>query len=179
MGVRASHAMPDLAHAQRVPRTRRRRRLRRLPSALVATRVSATKVWAALATVDGFDEGASVFSDNDRDRAYYVNGTQVAHTEADGTSAPRPRATPTHLALRLTRKLISADRDRLRANARVERRSKSSDWIMIDLVGATDEDLAEILYLAEQTASAHRASPGTPTKPPPDGADLARRRRFH
>ena len=120
-------------------------------------------LWTALGTVDDFAEGSSIFSNDDADRAYFVNGTQVASMHTEG-----------RLELRLTRKVISAHRPRLKAEPSVALRS-SSDWITVDL----DADPALVLELAELAAAAHRPPPGVTTKPPPTGADLERRRRFH
>ena len=41
------------------------------------------------------------------------------------------------------------------------------------------KDLPLIVELAEMAAAAHRPPSGYAVKPPPTGADLARRRRFH
>ena len=122
------------------------------------------RLWRRLAEVDGFLEGASVFSQSDDDRAYFVNGTQVASERAG------------ELELRLTRPVIRAHRDRLKADPRVGLRP-SSDWTTVVARGPKDDGL--VLELAELTAAAHRPPPGAPAKPPPTGADLARRRRFH
>jgi hypothetical protein len=118
-----------------------------------------------LSTVDGFMEGASIFSESDDDRAYFVNGTQVAN--ADGPQ----------LALRLTRKVISEHRQRLKAEVSVDLRRSGSDWIIVDVSGDADCDL--VMDLAPLVAAAHWPSGGGALKPPPEGAELARRRRFH
>jgi len=119
-------------------------------------------LWRALRTIDGFAEGSSIFSNDDADRAYFVNGTQVASMH-DG------------LELRLTRKVISEHRARLKENPHVDLRRSGSDWIVLD--PAAPVELA--LELAELAAAAHRPPPGVTAKPPPTGADLERRRRFH
>ena len=123
------------------------------------------RAWEALAAIDGFEEGSSIFSDDDADRAWFVNGTQVANTTDDG------------LELRLTRKVISAHRSRLKADDRVLLRRSGSDWIGVVVEEPPDVDLA--LELAQLAAQAHLPPPGTPRKPPPSGPDLERRRRFH
>ncbi len=122
-------------------------------------------VWKKLATVDGFAEGSSIFSDDDADLAYFVNGTQVANTNPEGDI----------LGFRLTRKVISAHRARLKAEPEVTLQRSGSDWLLV----AMGADLALILELAELAAEAHRPPPGVTAKPPPTGADLARRRKFH
>ena len=123
------------------------------------------KLWRDLGKVDGFAEGASIFSDSDDDRAYFVNGTQVANVEDD------------HLGLRLTRRVISAHRPELRAHASVDLRRSGSDWIVVHIASPADAQLA--LRLATFAADAHRPADGSPLRPPPEGAELARRRRFH
>jgi hypothetical protein len=40
-------------------------------------------------------------------------------------------------------------------------------------------DTALVVELAELAAAQYRPSDGSPCKPPPEGTDLARRRRFH
>jgi hypothetical protein len=123
-------------------------------------------IWKALSEIDGFDEGSSIFSEDDADRAFFVDGTQVANIVKGHT-----------IALRLTRKQISAHRDRLVADSHVERRSRNSDWIGIRIDQHTD--LALLHELARIVAEVHRPPPGVPPKPPPSGTELARRRRFH
>jgi hypothetical protein len=124
----------------------------------------AKRIWRALGTIEGFEEGSSIFSDDDAERAWFVDGTQVAHLVGGDT-----------LGLRLTRRNISALRARLKGDPQIELRR--SDWIRIRI---DDElDLAWILELAEATAAAHRPPPGVPPRMPPHGAELARRRRFH
>jgi hypothetical protein len=129
----------------------------------VASRTTRT-VWRALAEVEGFAEGCSIFGGDD-DPAYFVNGTQVANLVDDD------------LALRLTRKVISTHRPQLKADERVDLLRSGSDWIGVRLTSV--KDLPFVLELAERAAEAHRPPPGVSAKPPPTGADLARRRRFH
>ena len=123
------------------------------------------KLWKDLSTIDGFMEGASIFSESDDDRAYFVNGTQVAN--ADGNK----------LGLRLTRTVISEHRKRLKALPAVDLRRSGSDWIVIEVNGDADCDL--VMSLAPLAAGAHWPAAGGVLKPPPEGAELARRRRFH
>jgi hypothetical protein len=124
----------------------------------------AKRVWRALGAIEGFEEGSSIFSDDDAERAWFVDGTQVANLVRGDT-----------LGLRLTRRNISALRARLKADPHIELRR--SDWIRIRL--DADVNLDWILELAETAAAAHRPPPGVPPRMPPRGADLARRRRFH
>lgn len=123
----------------------------------------ATRARRCLLAIDGVVESDSAFSEDD---AFWVNGKQVAHFTADGL-----------LQLRLTRAVISNQRSRLRADPRIELRQSTSDWIKLHLDGAGD--LALLRELAELAAAVHRAAPGTTPAPPPVGAALARRRRFH
>jgi hypothetical protein len=59
----------------------------------------------------------------------------------------------------------------------VRRHGASSDWI--DVRFASAGDVAFVLEMVEIAVAAHRAPNGTTPKPPPVGADLARRKRFH
>jgi len=120
-------------------------------------------VWRALRRIDGFAEGSSIFSDDDDDLAYFVNGTQVANLVGD------------RLGLRLTRKVISAHRPRLKAHPHVDLLRSGGDWIAVSV----EADVPFVLELAELAAAAHRPPAGVTAKPPPTGADLARRRKFH
>ena len=97
--------------------------------------------------------------------AYWVNAKQLANPMGDD-----------ELAIRLTRKVISQHRARLKADERVELRG-SSDWI--GLLVTKPGDAAFVVELCELAAAVYRPTDGSPCKPPPEGADLARRRRFH
>ena len=123
------------------------------------------RTWKALAAVPDFELGDNIFGGDD-DPAYWVNATQVANLVGDHG-----------LALRLTRKLISAHRPQLAADDRVDLLRRGGDWIGLTIEKPSDTELA--LQLAELTAAAHRPADGSPCKPPPVGADLARRKRFH
>lgn len=123
------------------------------------------RTWKALAAIDDFELGSNIFGGDD-DPAYWVNATQVANPDEEHG-----------LALRLTRKVISAHRARLKADERVDLLRSGGDWIGLTISKPADTDLA--LELAELAAAAHRPADGSPCKPPPIGADLARRKRFH
>ena len=123
------------------------------------------RAWKALAAIEDLDEGASIFSGDDRDRAYFVNGTQVANIAEGG------------IALRLTRKVISAHRPRFKEDPRVLLLRSGSDWIGVRPARVADIDL--VVELGRLAADAHRPAPGAPRKPPPSGPDLERRRKFH
>lgn len=118
---------------------------------------------AAVTSIDDVIASESMFSSGD---AYWVNGKEIAHFEDDST-----------LEIRLTKAVIRDRRPAFKADNRVELRPSGADWITVRF--ATQEDVAFIADLVEVAAQAHRpASGGTPT-PPPTGADLERRRRFH
>jgi hypothetical protein len=104
----------------------------------------------------------SMFSDRE---AYWVDGKEIAHGHDDGT-----------FDVRLTRAVIRSMRDALRADARVTLRSSSSDWIEVAV--RTRADVEWFLALYERAVEAHRPK-GRAAKPPPCGAALERRRRFH
>jgi hypothetical protein len=123
----------------------------------------AGRIRKALLAIDGVQLGESVFSEGE---AFWVNGKQVAHYMSDG-----------HMEIRLTKPMISANRTRLKADPRVELRRNASDWLIVRYGSAKDVPL--ISELAGIAVAAHRAPAGSPVKPPPTGADLARRRRFH
>jgi Family of unknown function (DUF5519) len=122
-----------------------------------------TRARTCLLAIDGVVESGSAFTEGD---AFWVNGKQVAHFADGGV-----------MQLRLTRAVISEQRSRLRADLRIELRHGASDWIKIHLTNA--RDLALLGELAGLAAAAHRAPPGTMPEPPPVGAALERRRRFH
>jgi hypothetical protein len=116
----------------------------------------------ALRMIDGVVESDSAFRD---DLAFWVNGTEIAHFEADHA-----------IDIRLTRAEIRARRAELRADPRVVLRGSSSDWLTTVCRSAQDEDF--VVGLVRIAAGAHRQAGGS-ALPPPSGAALARRRRFH
>jgi hypothetical protein len=118
---------------------------------------------ARLAGIDGVVESDSVFKST---LAYWVNGTEIAHFESESA-----------VDIRLTRAIIRERRPELRADDRVELRASGSDWLTVRIRQRTDEDL--VVELAEVAAAAHRPPTGALALGPPEGADLARRRRFH
>lgn len=123
------------------------------------------RAWKALGAIPDYELGYNVFEDED-DPAYWVNGKQVANMVGEHG-----------VAIRLTRPVIRQHRDRLKADERVEVFRSGSDWIGITIEKPADTAFA--VELAELAAAVYRPEPGTPSKPPPIGADLARRRRFH
>lgn len=105
-----------------------------------------------------------MFSDR---AALWVNGTEIAHRDADGT-----------YDVRLSRQVIRQRREELRAEPLVHlRASSSADWLAVEAVDPHGEDLLVELVIA--AAAAHRPPEGTMPEPPPEGKELARRRRFH
>jgi len=111
------------------------------------------------AEIEGAAEGEGAFSPGP---ALWAGRTEVAHMDSDG-----------HLDVRLTKKLISDRRAALRADPRVILRRGTSDWLAVD--AAADIDFAIALVRQAVLANLPAADPG----PPPTGAELARRRRFH
>lgn len=98
------------------------------------------------------------------DRAVWVGRREVAHFDADGM-----------LDVRLTRQAIRARREELQSDARIVLRSSSSDWLAVSIATPTDLDFAIALVTEAVANNAPTAEPGAP----PEGAELARRRRFH
>ncbi len=120
-------------------------------------------LWQRLLEIPGAMEGESVFSGGP---AMWVNRKQVGHFVAPGT-----------IELRLTRAVIRANRPRLKEDPRVELRKSASDWLILRVETAADIDFAA--ELAALAVTAHAPPENVPALPPPTGADLERRRRFH
>lgn len=118
----------------------------------------------ALLAIDGVVEGDNVFY-NDR-TAFWVNGKQVAHWRDDAS-----------FELRLTRRVISEHRARLKADPCIELRRGASDWLIVRCERTAD--LGLLGELAQLAVAAHMPPDGEALRPPPGGADLERRRRFH
>lgn len=118
-------------------------------------------LWTRLTAITDVVESDSMFTDG---LALWVNGKEIAHLHHD------------HLEVRLTRSVIRARPD-LTEPPFVSRRTPSSDWVIIELEATESQDLA--LAAVSAAAYAHSPPPGTTPAPPPTGADLERRRRFH
>lgn len=96
-------------------------------------------------------------------RACWVGGKEIAHIdEPSGV-----------LELRLTRRVISELRQRLKAEPSVTLRRSGGDWIELE-PAETPAALTEELFAA--AVAAHRKNSPTPG-PSPD--EIARRRRLH
>lgn len=126
----------------------------------------AARLKRRLRHIDAVDEGSSIFSKDDAAPGYFVDGKQIAHFGAQGV-----------VEVRLTKALIRADRQSLKGDARVELRKNSSDWLKVRFRTAADLQFIEDLVRA--AVAAHLPASGRPPRPPPSGAELARRRRFH
>lgn len=116
-----------------------------------------------LCRIAGVVEGESAFKDGP---GFWAGGKEIAHFEGEHA-----------IDLRLTKAEIRARRTELRADPRVTLRASSSDWLTVEFTTQADQDF--VCALAAVAAAAHRAADGAPAQPPPTGAALARRRRFH
>jgi hypothetical protein len=116
---------------------------------------------AGLRRIPGIVESPGTFYDDD---AYWMNAKEIAHLQGDNA-----------VEIRLTRKVISAHHGELKADPRVALRG-SSDWLTFTF--ASKADVTRALQLAALGAEAHRP-PNGQAAPPPTGAALERRRRFH
>lgn len=89
---------------------------------------------------------------------------EVAHFDGDG-----------FLDVRLTRGAIRVRRGELRADPRVILRRTGSDWLAVWIETEADLEFAVPLVADAVANNVGTAEPG----PPPEGAELARRGRFH
>ena len=122
-----------------------------------------TRLADRLRSIEGILESPSMFGS---ENGFWCNGTEIAHFDSDDV-----------IDLRLTKSVIGQPRSALRQDGRIELRKGSSDWVEVRV--ASDDDITFVIELAELAAAAHRAGSGQIAKPPPVGADLERRRRFH
>lgn len=116
-----------------------------------------------LSLLAGVDQGESMFGNG---VACWVNGKEVAHFEAPGM-----------IEVRLTKAVIRELRSSLKSDSRVVFRPSGADWLTVHF--ATTADVDFIVELVSEAEQAHRPPPGVTSKPPPTGADLERRKRFH
>lgn len=110
---------------------------------------------------DGVAVGEGAFAPGP---ALWVGTREVAHFDDQ-------RA----LDVRLTKEVIRSRRAELRGDDRVTLRRGSSDWVEITVESDDDIAWATELVLVAVAANRPTATPG----PPPTGAELERRRRFH
>jgi len=112
-------------------------------------------------TIEGAALGEGAFNPGP---AIWAGRREVAHIDFDGA-----------LEIRLTKQQIRARRDELLADERVTLRASGSEWLEVRV--ASEADIAFAMSLVRDAVAANlpTAEPG----PPPTGADLERRRRFH
>lgn len=115
-----------------------------------------------LASLPGVAQSESMFGHG---LAFWANGKEIAHFEGPGT-----------VEVRLTKGVIQAHRPVLKADPRVTLRRSGADWLTVRY---TQADADFVVELVAQAEAAHRPAPGVPAAPPPTGADLRRRKRFH
>ncbi len=123
----------------------------------------AQRLRKAILGIDGVMAGESVFDPGQE--AFFVDSRQMAGIFGD------------LVYIRLTWPVVRENRDRLRSDPRVEIPRSGTDWVSVKL--RTAKDLTFVLELAEIAAAQHRPASGRPLRPPPTGADLERRRRWH
>lgn len=117
----------------------------------------------AILDIDSVMVGESVFDEGHE--AFFVDARQMAGI-FDGL-----------VYVRLTWPIVREYRERLRDDPRVDIPRSGTDWVTVSL--QTVKDLPLVLQLVELAAAQCRPSAGKPSRPPPTGADLARRRRRH
>jgi hypothetical protein len=93
-----------------------------------------------LAAVAGVVEAPSQFG---HPVGYWLDGKEVGHLEGDAAEF-------VEVEIRLGRKLISARRTELKADARIELRRNTSDWLTIGCRTKADiEDAVKLLELVQ------------------------------
>lgn len=114
------------------------------------------------------DDGGVAVSDGafSAGPAIWVGRREVAHFDDDHT-----------LDVRLTKSVIRLRRAELKADPRVTLRAASSDWIEVALDRDSDRDVDRARALVVEAIAANRET--APPGPPPTGAELEHRRRFH
>jgi hypothetical protein len=112
--------------------------------------------------IPGAQLGDGAFTEGE---AIWCGTREVAHFH-DGTG---------ELEVRLTKAVVRERRAELNADPRIKLRKNASDWIAFTIGKQADE--ADALALVRLAVAANAAT--APAGPPPSGADLARRRRFH
>jgi hypothetical protein len=117
----------------------------------------------AILTIDGVMAGESIFEEGHE--AFFVDSRQMAGIFHG------------FVKLRLSWPVVRDHRERLRADARVEIPRSGTDWIIVKF--RSEKDVSFVVELASLAAEQYRPPEGVPLRPPPTGADLARRRRWH
>jgi len=120
------------------------------------------ELWMRLLEIPGMEEAESTWGDGP---GLWVNAKQVATFDREDL-----------LELRLTRPQISARRADLKLDSCVVLKA-GSDWLRVRWQEPGAADLA--VELARLAADAHLPPDGTAPKPPPTGAAMERRKRFH
>jgi hypothetical protein len=120
------------------------------------------ELWERLLAVPGMLEGGNSWGDGP---ALWVDAKQVANFTRDGA-----------IELRLTRKGIRDRRDALMGDPRVTLRG-SSDWVTVAF--RSEHDFELVVDLARGAVAAHLSADGSPPRPPPEGAAMERRKRWH
>ena len=120
-------------------------------------------LWLRLLDIPGTEEGENSWGDG---LALWVNAKQVANFTAEDV-----------VELRLTKAMKRTLKARLIADERVHFRGASSHWLSVRFEKAADVDF--VAELAGLAAVAHLPADGTAPKPPPTGAAMERRKRFH
>src|SRR5688572_2584592 len=115
-----------------------------------------------LLAIPGIEEGANSWGD---DTALWVNGRQMANFTRDGS-----------LEIRLSRAVIRELKPRLKDDPRLTLRG-TSDWASLTL--SSEEDFEFIFDLVLRAVAVYLPADGTAPKPPPSGAAMERRKRFH
>lgn len=123
-----------------------------------------TRLCAAIAAIEPIGRGEGVF--HPAEPAFFVDGRLVAEF-----------AGPNAVGLRLTWPVIREHKAELAADHRVDPIKTRSDWIAVTFRRAAD--IAFITDLVARAVPAYLPRDGRTVRPPPEGADLARLRRFH
>lgn len=119
-------------------------------------------LWERLLQIPGVEEGENSWGD---DTALWVNAKQMANFHREGT-----------LEIRLSRPVIRELKATLKDNPRVTLRG-SSDWVGFRYETGADADFIE--EMARRAAQVYLPADGTAPKPPPSGAAMERRKRWH
>lgn len=122
------------------------------------------RVRKQLSSLDHVEEGDAIFDPSER--GFFVDGRLVAEF-----------AGPNTIGVRLTWPLIRDRKKTFVDDPRIDPIRSGTDWVTVQFRRAND--LALVATLVELAAQQYLPPPGQPLRPPPTGADLDRRRRFH